>query len=65
MLHVGLLKRLGTTCSNDKRAREVSEVKPENGEEELGVQMNLGEKLNLEKERIDVLNVCPPLFPNT
>lgn len=41
-------------------------MKPENGgEEELGVQMNLGEKLSLEKGRIDVLNVCPFLFPDT
>lgn len=57
MLHVGLLKRLGVTSSNDKRGREVSGVKPGNGEEELGVQVNLGEKLSLEKGKIDVLNV--------
>lgn len=65
MLNVGLLQGLGVTWSNNKRAREVSGVEPENGEEELGVQMNLGEKLSLEKARINVLNVYPSLFPNT
>lgn len=35
----------------------MSGVKPGKGEEQLGVQVNLGEKLSLEKERIDVLNV--------
>lgn len=66
MLLVASLKRLGVTCNDGKRVREVSGVKPETwGEEGLGVQMNLRVKLSLEKGRIGVLNVCPFLFPNT
>lgn len=66
MLLIASLKRLSVTGSNDKRGGEVSGMKPEKGGEEgLGVQMNLGVKLSLEKGRIGVLNVCPFLFPNT
>lgn len=65
VMHVGLLKKLGVTCSNDRRAREVSGLKPGNGEEELGIPVNLGEKMSLEKGRIDGLNVCASLFPST
>jgi len=65
VLFVASLKRVGVTCSNDKRGREVSGVKLENGEERLGVQMNLAVKLSLEKGMIDPLNICPFLFPGT
>lgn len=43
----------------------MSGLKPGNGEEELGMPVNLGEKMGLEKGRIDVLNVCVSLFPST